>query len=188
MAESWSIEEEKQLQALMAKKVVAVNESRGAAMSDGSKRRYVDEESVGSMDNPWIEVSEKSHLKVDYTSVELDLPMGITSMEQWGRTVISFGKYAEANVTYNEMLTAPEYAGYRKWCKSHLTNHTAGKVAMDFVKYRDAYERKSNKDSGFCSQELRWSAASSERSMWDLCTMSSGLAFNGMTAGWEQVQ
>ena len=108
MAESWSIEEEKQLQALMAKKVVAVNESRGAAMSDGSKRRYVDEESVGSMDNPWIEVTEKSHLKVDYTSVELDLPMGITSMEQWGRTVISFGKYAEANVTYNEMLTAPE--------------------------------------------------------------------------------
>ena len=148
MAESWSIEEEKQLQALMAKKVVAANESRGAAMSDGSKRRYVDEESVGSMDNPWIEVTEKSHLKVDYTSVELDLPMGITSMEQWGRTVISFGKYAEANVTYNEMLTAPEYAGYRKWCKSHLTTHTAGKVAMDFVKYRDAYEKKSNKDSG----------------------------------------
>ena len=59
MAESWSIEEEKQLQALMAKKVVAVNESRGAAMSDGSKRRYVDEESVGSMDNPWIEVREE---------------------------------------------------------------------------------------------------------------------------------
>ena len=59
MAESWSIEEEKQLQALMAKKVVVQNESRGAAMSDGSKRRYVDEESVGSMDNPWIEVSEK---------------------------------------------------------------------------------------------------------------------------------
>ena len=148
MAESWSIEEEKQLQALMAKKVVAVNESRGAAMSDGSKRRYVDEESVGSMDNPWIEVSEKSHLKVDYTSVELDLPMGIASMEQWGRTVIAFGKYAEANVTYNEMLTAPEYSGYRKWCKSHLTTHTAGKVAMDFVKYRDAFEKKSNKDSG----------------------------------------
>ena len=74
--------------------------------------------------------------------------MGITSMEQWGRTVISFGKYAEANVTYNEVLTAPEYAGYRKWCKSHLTTHTAGKIAMDFVKYRDAYEKKSNKDSG----------------------------------------
>ena len=74
--------------------------------------------------------------------------MGITSLEQWGRTVVPFGKYAEANVTYNEVLTAPEYAGYRKWCKSHLTTHTAGKVAMDFVKYRDAYEKKSNKDSG----------------------------------------
>ena len=72
--------------------------------------------------------------------------------------------------------------------QSHLTTHTAGKVAMDFVKYRDAYERKSNKDSGLLFQERRWSAASSERSMWDLCTMSSGLAFNGMTAGWEQVQ
>jgi hypothetical protein len=94
------------------------------------------------------EVTEKSHLKVDYSSVELDMPMGITSMEQWGRTVISFGKYAEANVTYNEVLTAPEYAGYRKWCKSHLTTHTAGKIAMDFVKYRDAYEKKSNTDSG----------------------------------------
>ena len=91
MAESWSIEEEKQLQALMAKKVVVQSEckSRGAAMNDGSKRRYVDEESVGSMDNPWIEVTEKSHLKVDYSSVELDLPMGITSLEQWGRTVDS---------------------------------------------------------------------------------------------------
>ena len=83
MAESWSIEEEKQLQALMAKKVVAVNESRGAAMSDGSKRRYVDEESVGSMDNPWIEVTEKSHLKVDYSSVELDMPMGRWVLPAW---------------------------------------------------------------------------------------------------------
>lgn len=148
MAESWSIEEEKQLQALMARKVVAQSGAKGGAMNDGSKRRYVDEESVASMDNPWIEIGEKSHLKVDYSSVELDLPMGVSSLEQWGRTVIAFGKYAEANVTYNEVLTAPEYAGYRKWCKSHLTTHTAGKIAMDFVKYRDAYEKKSNTDSG----------------------------------------
>ena len=148
MAESWSIEDEKQLQALMAKKVVVQNGAKGGAMNDGSKRRYVDEESVGSMDNPWIEVTEKSHLRVDYTSVELDMPPGINSLEQWGRTVISFGKYAEANVTYNEVLTDPQYAGYRKWCKSHLTTHTAGKVALDFAKYRDAYEKKSNKDSG----------------------------------------
>ena len=66
MAESWSIEEEKQLQALMAKKVVAQSGAKGGVMSDGSKRRYVDEESVGSLDNPWIEVGDKEHLKVDY--------------------------------------------------------------------------------------------------------------------------
>ena len=148
MAESWSIEEEKQLQALMAKKVVVQSGAKGGAMNDGSKRRYVDEESVGSMDNPWIEVSEKSHLKVDYSSVELEMPMGINSLEQWGRTVISFVKLADSNVTYHEVLTAQEHAGYRKWCQSHLTIHTAGKIAMDFVKYRDAYEKKSNKDSG----------------------------------------
>ena len=148
MAESWSIEEEKQLQALMAKKVVAQSGARGGAMNDGSKRRYVDEESVGSVDTPWIEVTDGNHLKVDYTSVELDLPPGITSLEQWGRTVLSFGKYAEANVTYNEVMTDPQYSGYLKWCKSHLSVHTAGKVAMDFVKYRSAYEKKSNKDSG----------------------------------------
>ena len=67
----------------MAKKVVVQSGAKGGAMNDGSKIRYVDEESVGSMDNPWIEVTEKGHLKVDYTSVELDMPMGITSMEQW---------------------------------------------------------------------------------------------------------
>ena len=147
MAESWSIEDEKQLQALMAKKVVVQNGAKGGAMNDGSKRRYVDEESVGSMDNPWIEVTEKSHLRVDYTSVELDMPPGINSLEQCGRTVISFGKYAEANVTYNEVLTDPQYAGSRKWCKSHLTTHTAGKVALDFVKYREVQQRLGTFDS-----------------------------------------
>ena len=84
MAESWSIEDEKQLQALMAKKVVVQNGAKGGAMNDGSKRRYVDEESVGSMDNPWIEVTEKSHLRVDYTSVELDMPPGINSLGTMG--------------------------------------------------------------------------------------------------------
>jgi hypothetical protein len=69
-------------------------------------------------------------------------------LEQWGRTVISFGKLADSNVPYHEVLTAQEHAGYGKWCQSHLTIHTAGKIAMDFVKYRDAYEKKSNKDSG----------------------------------------
>ena len=148
MAESWSIEEEKQLQALMAKKVVAQSGAKGGAMNDGSKRRYVDEDSVGSLDLPWIEVADKEHLKVDYTSVELDFPPGICSLEQWGRTVISFGKYADANITYNDVMTDPQYSGYLKWCKSHLSVHTAGKVAMDFVKYRSAFEKKSNKDSG----------------------------------------
>ena len=117
-------------------------------MSDGSKRRYVDEESVGSLDLPWIEVADKEHLKVDYTIVELDFPPGICSLEQWGRTVISFGKYADATITYDDVMTDPQYSGYLKWCKSHLSVHTAGKVAMDFVKYRSAYEKKSNKDSG----------------------------------------
>lgn len=86
MAESWSIEDKKQLQALMAKKVVTKGANKGGAVSDGSKRRYVAEKSIGSMDNPWVEVEDESHLKVDLKCVELEMPMDINSMEQWGRT------------------------------------------------------------------------------------------------------
>ena len=133
-------------------------------------------------------MTEKSHLKVDYTSVELDLPMGITSMEQWGRTVISFGKYAEANVTYNEMLTARSMQGTASGARATLQPILLARSPWTLSSIGMPMKGSPTRTLDFCSQELRWSPASSERSMWDLCTMSSGLAFNGVTAGWEQVQ
>ena len=93
---------------------------------------------------------EDEHRKIPVNDLMgVEFPDGISSMEQWGRALMPFGKLSKADVSYLEVMTLPEHSEYRKWCKSHLTDKTAGGVARDFVKYRQAFEKSAAKCSGY---------------------------------------
>jgi hypothetical protein len=66
------------------------------------------------------------------------LPDGVESVEQWGDTVMAFGKF-EKKATYREVMEKPEHAGYRKWCEDHLSPSTSKGAVLDFINYMEVY-------------------------------------------------
>ena len=114
MAE-WSLAEEQQLQALLAKKV--------------SKRRH-----AGSP----IEIADAVQYPEPQSSTEgLEvkalLPNGVSSLTMWGRTKFAFGKFEKEKKNYKTVFE--EDPGYVAWCCQHLTESTAKGAALDWSKY-----------------------------------------------------
>ncbi|CAK9019751.1 Putative transposon protein [Durusdinium trenchii] len=61
-------------------------------------------------------------------------PPGISSLEQWGKCMVAFGKYKGA-LSYSELFegTADGMAGYRAWCLNHAQSGSA--ALKDLVAY-----------------------------------------------------
>ena len=129
----------------------------GGSMSDAAKRRcdesessfthlvYEDFGSADVLEPPYVQ--EETHGKscmVRASRSPMDpeivkrLPDGVESVEQWGDTVMAFGKF-EKKATYREVMEKPEHAGYRKWCEDHLSPSTSKGAVLDFVKYMEVY-------------------------------------------------
>ena len=160
-----SLEEQRQLKDLLQRAeaskeeygfTVIPDEILGA-MSDGSKRREVSSEAEPASKRGTHEMPMSSYATVAEgyknsplnTSVlsatpyekthkavtDLHLPPQISDSDLWGRTIIEFGQYAKANVTYAEMYerTDERAITYKKWCRSRAMSAT-GQLA-DFAKY-----------------------------------------------------
>ena len=80
--------------------------------------------------------------------LESEFPEGITSLSQWGRTIVSFGQYNHQNVSYFDLISSTEArkANYVKWCKSH--GKTAGGFLKDFCNYIQLFEATSGENQG----------------------------------------
>lgn len=56
------------------------------------------------------------------------LPPGVPSVEAWGQTLISAGRFKGADMSYAELLavTEPSTLSYKHWCRAHaFTLHGA---------------------------------------------------------------
>eukprot|EP00913_Durusdinium_trenchii_P035937 g33625.t1 len=68
------------------------------------------------------------------------LPPGVINTEQWGRSIINFGKYKGKNISYIELLssTSEDMRGYVKWCSSRQS--TAGGELKDLTSFMRRHE------------------------------------------------
>ena len=134
MAE-WSLADEQQLQALLARKVF-VSQNEGT-MADSSKRRHAGSPTEES-ETPWIELADAVQYPEPQSSTERSevkalLPNGVSSLAMWGRTKFAFGKFEKEKKNYKTVFD--EDPGYVAWCRKHLTDSTAKGPALDWSKY-----------------------------------------------------
>ena len=68
-----------------------------------------------------------------------DLPPNVTDLNQWGRTLIQFGKYKTSGMTYEELALADtkEMNSYKVWVVAHL-GQTTGQC-QDLGRFLRAY-------------------------------------------------
>lgn len=69
---------------------------------------------------------------------ENPLPPGVPSLEKWGQSLISFGKYAPKKVIYKELLddVSTEVMSYKKYLFDHFETGSPG--LRDLVSYMKA--------------------------------------------------
>lgn len=109
-------------------------EVEAGAMTDGSKRRMSEDpirerQSGGSSSQPAMEalvVSPENWRRLEELGYGL-IPNGMESVEKWSDTLINFGKYKGANLSYFDLLTSaqPEHVGYVKWMLDHETEKSS---------------------------------------------------------------
>ena len=154
MASNWSEREERQLQQLLAKKAMVASDGlKGTAsdgsptspqsMTDASKRRLTDEgwEAVieenyvfSSLTPPPYPQAGSSHgREFENDLAEFPLPAGVRSMEEWGKTLFTFGSHKAAGASYEEVAANPEKRDYVKWSLSHLKTSSGG--PQDWFRY-----------------------------------------------------
>jgi len=90
------------------------------AMTDGSKRRMVDE-APGTTET---KTKSKPALSIHLPSMPVDpkrLPVGIPSLEKWSKCCLEFGRYGGDGLSYADLVgsTAPEHQSYVKWVKDN---------------------------------------------------------------------
>ncbi|CAK9009348.1 unnamed protein product [Durusdinium trenchii] len=80
-------------------------------------------------------------------------PPGVINTEQWGRSIINFGKYKGKNISYIELLssTSEDMRSYVKWCSSRQS--TAGGELKDLTSFMRRYEME-NSHSALIRGEL----------------------------------
>ncbi|CAK9065318.1 Copia protein [Durusdinium trenchii] len=119
--------------------------SSAGTMGDGSKRLRDDARGGKPQDVYWSPVEPLVPPPMPAAAlptgsgypVESLFPDGITSVDQWGATMFSFGKF-KGTRSYEEVANSAssEMSSYRAFCTSHFATGSAG--LKDFVKYLKA--------------------------------------------------
>ena len=117
-----------------------VDEDLSGAMTDAAKRRR-----DGSPERAQIPVLPLTKAVVPQTSASsvdpVKLPEGITSLDQWSRTVLSAGKYAADGLSYHELATSSKQE-IRSYCEKMLSWQSRQDLSApfrDFIEFLKAY-------------------------------------------------
>jgi len=117
------------------------------AMTDGSKRRMAEEPiraRTGTHIQPSMEplvVSQEQWRRLEETGYGL-VPNGVGTVEKWSDTLIDFGKFKGAGLSYLDLMTStkPEHRGYAKWCVEH-ENEKSHPTLKDLVAFIRLFRR-----------------------------------------------
>lgn len=101
----------------------------GGTMSDAAKRRADASEAPPSCRQRPLPPVPKQILSTD-----LEFPPGISSMEEWGSTILTTGKYGKDDSTYEEVSSHPEKVKYCNWLVSAKRDEFHVQL-QDFAQY-----------------------------------------------------
>ena len=109
----------------------------GVSMTDASKRRHTE--------SP----EDHDQMPVLRFKAKEDLPHGVHSFEEWGKTLIVSGKYVKREMSYRELAESidPEKRSYCTWLRSQNSRKDLTAPIKDLVLYLVAYEKKHAKGS-----------------------------------------
>ena len=116
-----------------------VIETKGA-MTDATKRRLAESGPSASDESSTMKPYAPSSAPAAPFNQEVNtmpqpVPTGVNSIDDWGRTVISFGKYRYQHMSYYEMMTSkdPDHVSYVKWA---MARHQSSDGALhDLTSY-----------------------------------------------------
>lgn len=99
------------------------------AMTDGAKRRLTSEAELDDQ-LPMCPRAKKS---------EKEFPHGISSMEEWGQTLIQTGKYARAEMSYAELFDSKDqsHMAYCTWLIAQKSRNDLTAPIRDLVNFLD---------------------------------------------------
>lgn len=115
------------------------------AMTDASKRRST-EDGAASFDGQLPVPVAKAKAEPKKLSpgsgdpFRGTLPPGVASLENWGTTLLEFGKYADKQWSYFELASNPEprVASYCQWVIDHKSEKS-GALFIDLADYLSSY-------------------------------------------------
>ena len=117
-----------------------IDEDLCGAMHDASKRRR--DETPDQAQIPVLPPAKgASKCELASPTDAVKLPDGIESVEQWGRTVLSAGKFAADGMSYHELVTSTkqEITSYCEKMLSWQTRQDLSAPFRDFIEYLKAY-------------------------------------------------
>ena len=106
-----------------------VRESEGqGSMTDASKRRMVDEASP---------LPQRPMVRAAKTRASSKLPSGVSSMEEWGRTLVTAGKFEKHEISYSELASSSETSKvkYVQWMIHQSGRSDLSPVVQDMADY-----------------------------------------------------
>ncbi|CAK9033038.1 unnamed protein product [Durusdinium trenchii] len=106
-----------------------VRESEGqGSMTDASKRRMVDEASP---------LPQRPMVRAAKTRASSKLPSGVSSMEEWGRTLVTAGKFEKHEISHSELASSSETSKvkYVQWMINQSDRSDLSPVVQDMANY-----------------------------------------------------
>jgi hypothetical protein len=116
----------------------------GSSMADASKRQAMGSSSRGRMVHEGSKASEPA---VPTTAAreptiggQVQFPPGITSMKQWGDTLLAFGRFKGKGYYDLVSSTEAEAVSYVGWCLGRRVTPSSPDPPLDFAEFIAAYK------------------------------------------------
>lgn len=121
---------------------VVSDEGVTGTMSDGSKRRLEDDFEDGQPAIKQSPVPPSAKASSEGYASRASLPPGVKSLEEWGTTILTAGKFEKEDLTYGDVVssTVKEKMEYVKWALSQNSLDKFSPVMKDFISYVKAFE------------------------------------------------
>ena len=103
-------------------------------MTDASKRRLVDQQSMGSVER---------QIPITPSKSVAAFPPGVPSLEMWGQTILAAGKFASDELAFVELFKSDVEAHrkYRDWLWTQRSRSDFSAPLMDFIEYMKAMKQ-----------------------------------------------
>lgn len=142
--------------------LLPVAHSATGAMTDASKRRATELKVFENFDSEWDSgpfcggsPTAPSPAVVEFLEAP-ELPDGVQTMEEWGRTQFAFGKYYKQVMSYAKAYK--EDSAYVAWSRNHLIEPKSAGASLDWGKYvraRDMVEKRLEKGPFYSGTTIR---------------------------------